>query len=522
MNEDTINQTTPQRQEDPRANFVSPDTSAVTGRTETPPSIREAIVSIRNYRFDPDEDERKQQEELAAYMMLTARGTTELPTLTTEGWPYSNDQLPNPISICKARELLAIGYEAIDCDIDGSGIHGHAWIIEKEEEWLKRDDVERIIAPTKPKKVLSKDIIERLNYADQLETYKLYHHLAQEGNRKLLEWFGKAMFVDLYVRGKLPAAMTPSEMLDHLASTYAQSKDYRRHMEHINKEFLAAYDPKQPVEKYFMRLQQARDDAELLGRPYTEQQSIDQGIAQIEKQYKDAWKAEKKWNEESTRDWDAFKIFWKREVHQWQTVSKDNTKHANQVQVDSLTNRMNHMQIDLSALQAENQSYKTENSALMAKHIEFTNALQTEHERRLQGDDLSTITGYLSGIDRRIAGLEAGHHSGAGTGTTTTQTMGTMSNDRGSRRDPQERLRAAKQRSPDTYREHNGGNGLTFSRYCWKCGCNCTHWTRQCYELDAAQKARYKEANFENTMGGNQRFIERRGRAQRDFNFDSL
>ena len=61
------------------------------------------------------------------------------------------------------------------------------------------------------------------------------------------------------------------------------------------------------------------------------------------KQYKDAWKAEKKWNKETTHDWDAFKIFWKQEVHQWQTVSKDHAEHANQAQVDKLTERMNQM-----------------------------------------------------------------------------------------------------------------------------------------------------------------------------------
>ena len=61
MNEDENNQTTPQRQENPGAAFISPDASAADlSRAETPPSIRAAIESIGNYRFDPKEEERKQ------------------------------------------------------------------------------------------------------------------------------------------------------------------------------------------------------------------------------------------------------------------------------------------------------------------------------------------------------------------------------------------------------------------------------------------------------------------------------
>ena len=53
-------------------------------------------------------------------------GTKEFLTLMTEAWPYSSNQLQNLISISKACELLATGYETIDFDIEGSGIHGYA------------------------------------------------------------------------------------------------------------------------------------------------------------------------------------------------------------------------------------------------------------------------------------------------------------------------------------------------------------------------------------------------------------
>ena len=53
---------------------------------------------------------------------------------------------------------------------------------------------------------------------------------------KLMEWFGKAMFVDLYVRGLLPTKITPRQLLEPLSTTYAQGRDIRAHMEQVERE----------------------------------------------------------------------------------------------------------------------------------------------------------------------------------------------------------------------------------------------------------------------------------------------
>ena len=63
--------------------------------------------------------------ELAAYMMYSQRSApVELPELQTEAWPHEG-QRPNPISISKARQLLAAAYSAVPCEMPGAGVHGH-------------------------------------------------------------------------------------------------------------------------------------------------------------------------------------------------------------------------------------------------------------------------------------------------------------------------------------------------------------------------------------------------------------
>lgn len=63
-----------------------------------------------------------------------------------------------------------------------------------------------------------------------MEDYRQYNHLVQEGTKKLIEWFGKSMFVDLFVKGALPATTTPTELLTHLCTTYSQGRDNRRYI----------------------------------------------------------------------------------------------------------------------------------------------------------------------------------------------------------------------------------------------------------------------------------------------------
>ena len=360
--------------EPPLAAVITPTGATAVPRDDTPPPIRDAITAIESFVFSPDEspDTKKTQssnEDLQALMMFSPRAAIELPTLCTETWTYCN-QKPNPISINKAKKLLAAGYSNIPCELDGTGIHGYAWMIEPQEVWSKRSGVTAtILVPSKPTKPTTYDIKEQLAYTDQMEAYRLYTHLVQEGRRKVLGWFGKAMFVDLYEDDMLPPTITPTELIEHLARTYSQGRDNRRHMEAVETEFNATYDPKKPVEQYFMKIQDAKANAALLGQPFTEQQTMNRALKQFEAYLgKDAYKAEKRWNAHAGNTWIEFKTFWKDEIHQWESVNK-NTRQAHQAvteQVDSLTGMVNDLQIDLTALQAENRSVQDQNTALLA------------------------------------------------------------------------------------------------------------------------------------------------------------
>ena len=357
-----------------------------------------------------------------------------------------------------------------------------------------------------------------IKYNNQMSTFKLYNHLMQEGTRKITEWFGKAMFEDLHKNGILPNTVTAMELLEHLELTYAQSYDQRRYLERVERDLNSPYDPKQPVETYFMKLQEVRTNAELLGQPYSEKIVMNKALKQFEKHFKkDAYKAERKWNAKTTaeKDWRGFKEYWKQEIHQWETAGTKSSRHANQAvmeHVDSLTHKMTDMESNLSALQAENQSYKEENSALMARQIQFHSALQTEQQRRNGGsssDDVSTITDYMNqkfdALNSRIADINnrtSGHDE-------RTHTNGQLREE-------------ARRRAPDTYKHENDGKGLKFNKYCVHCGVNTTHWTRRCYDLTDEQKKKYRNADFEDTMGGSTKFMERRGKYQRDYGFDSL
>ena len=480
------------------------------------PAIDDAISDIERYEFDPYQEE---DESLALMMMYGNGMSAELPTVRTEGWPYTG-QKPNPISINKARLLLAAAYESIPCDIAGAGRHGFSWIAETDETWLKRDGATyAVIPPDMPEKEMDYSTKKQMQYQDKLRAFTLYNHLIQEGKAKIIEWFGKPMFVDLQVNGLLPSTKTPNDLLEHLTKTYAQGRAHRRYLAETAKSFNAPYNPKEPVEAYFMRLQDARSDAELLGQPYTDTQVMNQAIVQFELQHgKDAAKASTKWDTKTTAEqtWTAFKEYWKTELELWESYTMTNPKAHNAVQeqVDDLSAQVSSMQFDMTALQSENQSYKEANSVLIAQQAQFHQALQAGQQRQHRyGDDISTITDILTGLDRKV------NSSTSGSGPDTATTLGTDHADEATRL---RLLARACQRAPDAFKRLNDGQGKKFNKYCFKCGVNCTHWTSGCLELTPDQKSKYRNASFDNLMGGSRKFIERRGKYQKEFNFDSL
>ena len=59
------------------------------------------------------------------------------------------------------------------------------------------------------------------------------------------------------------------ELLDHLIGTYSQQRDNLCHLEEVEKATInSGYNPKEPIEVYFVRLQEAHTQAVLLGQPY--------------------------------------------------------------------------------------------------------------------------------------------------------------------------------------------------------------------------------------------------------------
>ena len=505
MNNEDLNTQTPVG--DNHTNVVTPGDIIEPETTEgTPPSVRTAIRDIGEFKFDLEaelkrEEDARTETEATAFMMFGSPkiAATELPKLRTDKWPYEGKK-PNPISIGMARRFLAAAYAEVPCGAQAAGEHGYAWIVKSDKDWLERDDVTELIKePKKPTEPTDFDMKAQWVYARDLEKWTLYQHLIQEGKNKLISWFGKEMFLDLFHNGLLPTRKTPKDLLQHLTDTYALPRDNRQYLKQVREDFATPHDPKEPVEKYFMRLQEARTHARLLGQPYSAQQIMNQALDQFEAQYSDAYKAEKKWNQKEEKDqtWEKFKTYWKEEIHQWDTHSRKKDAH----QAVALERIM----ANVTALQAETQSLQDENK-ILSQQFSFQQGLMADHGR--DDDSISTITTLLEGIEKRLASKDGG-----------TSLTGT---DSGSRGRTQELIEIASKRNPKDYANLNGGKGKQFTSYCFNCGVNCTHWTRKCFMLSANDRKKYKDADFTNRMGGSTKFLDRQGKYQSEFAFDSL
>ena len=105
-----------------------------------------------------------------------------------------------------------------------------------------------------------------------------------------------------------------------------------------------------------MLLQEAWAHAELLGQPCTNEQAMNQALEQFEANCSNAHEAEKKWNKKSKerklwddkKAWEKFKLCWKEEIHQWETISGKKQAH----QAVDLQGMIN----NVSALLAETRS----------------------------------------------------------------------------------------------------------------------------------------------------------------------
>ena len=258
-----------------QAAVITP-TTADTPQDTSLPLTDEAITSIEAYQFDPglgtrtdastarqQQQTQKEEEEVIATALLMFTPATPtahaLPNLRTENWPYAGEKLPNPISIGTAYKLLAAGYAEIPCELEAAGDQGYAWIIEDDTTWLARGGIVKVIPPPgKPKEITGFDLKAHFENAIKSKCYSTYKHLCQEGKAKILEWFGKDVFLDLLKDGVLPPSVTPNEMLEHIENVYATPQNNRVYMEQVEERLNGSYDPKEPVEAYFLRVQEAR------------------------------------------------------------------------------------------------------------------------------------------------------------------------------------------------------------------------------------------------------------------------
>ena len=471
--------------------------------------------------FTADLNNYQHQEELALMMMLgTNRGTKEMPTLQTSKWKYAGKS-PNPISIRRARRFLATAYAKIPCELAEAGVHGYAWIVEEPTQWDRRKGTRPITPPVKPIKRSGMDLQEKLDLQDRMDEYLLYFHLIQAGTDKLVEWFGKSMFLDCehFNNGELDADTAPRDLLVHLEETYSTGADELEYLEVVNRTFNTPYDRKRPVEEYFMRLQETQTDSVDLKVPFFDAQMMTQALSQFIKAHgKDGRKSANKWHTKTEKTWKDFKTFWKKSIHEWSRAGSMREANA----VDRLTDEMGTIKADMQALLVENRFVKEQNDELTARQHDVEYALQVDtarHRTRGTDDDstISTITEALGQLERRMEKKLAAYSANLSSSSDTT-----ITDDATRTTDQQNRLTVAKNRRPDGYKHLNGGRGKQYMFYCSNCGVNCTHNTDRCYELLKEQKEKYKGATVTNRMNGSDKHLERFGRFQHDYNFDSL
>ena len=417
---------------------------------------------------------------IATLMMLNQQPDRELPELKTGQWPHQGVETPDPITIEKARKLLAAGYAKIPCEVPGSGTHGYAWMVERGQRWNKRTGVIPLVSIMAPRQAIRPVTMEpqlMVRHTVNKQAFHLYNHLKEEGKEKMIGWFGEELFVDMHTDGELPTEVTPREMLDHLSETYAKPHHYRKHMNQAEADFNCKYDVRKPVEVYFMRLQEARDKAELLEQPFTEKQTINKALNQFEKQHgNDANKAEKKWNEKSASDrtWTNFKKHWKEYIHTWKSTT---TGAARSYHVEALQAEMEGVRMDLSALQAENHSYQQENHELRTQQFEIQQALQAERDSRSNRSSSKTSSDDISALTEAVWSL----------------------------------VQKSDDNKTDREQDKDSESNRTVQ------GGNMTHWTRQCRSLTQEEKRKYRNANGFDRMGGNDKFADRVGKYASDF-----
>ena len=513
--------TTPQRNKE-RGAVVSPDAAAEGNNVED--NSDENVAEVHDNRVgdlsSPDVDEdnlvvrsipsrRDALEATAAAncMMLSMQqgGAAALPTLKTGPWPHKAGDVPNPVSTAKARKLLATGKAKTPCDIPGTGVHGCAFMADKPSAWNKRSGVSdhTTVTVAMPKKseltaAEATDVTKVLMHNMKMQPCVLHNHVKESRKDKIIEWFGTDLFADMCAEGAMPPQTTPNDMLEHLEGTCAQPSHYCRLMEQVEKMHTAECNPKDTVEKCFMTLQEARENATLLEQPFTDEQTMNKATTQfIGAHGREAEKAERTWNKKTDgeRTWTNFKKFWKEEIHLWSLSGANGGSGA---KVDALEAEMRSAQGDASALQAKNRNHQQENHSLRTQQFQTQQALQakqaTQNGRARARDDQS----------------QNGSRTGSNDISALTEAVSLLTKDVKFPRDKSEGTGTTA--GTDT-QPGRGGKHI----HCWKCGSQLHHWTRQCRFPSKEDKQKCRNLTGTNTMGGNEKNCDRFGKHESDF-----
>ena len=189
----------------------------------------------------------------------------------------------------------------------------------------------------------------------------------KQGKESILEWFGEGVFWNLKREGTITECITPKIMLDHLIKTYARADEFRECFNTSKTAFERPFNAREGIHDYFMKMQDAMDEAALLGRPFSDAHAMDQAINQfINFDDDETKKAEKRWIEKNPpheRTWATFQDWWTVEMQRQLKKSKSK-KEAHEALLEHVSTVEAQMAVQHQAYQAELQS------------IQFQQALQ--------------------------------------------------------------------------------------------------------------------------------------------------
>ena len=434
-----------------------------------------------------------------ATMMYSAPPAYRPPTIPwTDEWPTERT-FPDPLTIERAREHLVEAFRQVPCLwTPDAGNHGYAWMVERQTNWNAREglhDTQPVVPPVRPAMPpVGCAMLIRARYDQDYNTWMDYSHMMREGIAKLQACFGRTVFAPLQVRRHLPSHLTPRALLDYLTTVYAPVELHHQHVRTVKAMAESRYDAAQPVEDYFATLQQAKDDAVLLNIGYTDAQLMFYAKEQFERVLggETTAKIERKWFDLplETRSWIDFKMFWIKAILRHKYLAS-RPRGAHHVSLERTNNDLASTMETVASVHHDNQVLAQQQVTLAAQVARLSETPPTAQPTI--PDDISALTDLLG----RVAAL--------GTATPTTSPTTSTS------------ARSSRNRPPRTRPPRNEGSGPYYGSYCWKCGCNCTHWTRRCGLLNQSEKAKYRDANFDNRMDGSTKFLDRRGRYKNEF-----